>query len=352
MQNMKKILLLAAAVLLLASCKETAILKPNCSGAAFDLLWVVDDNVYNSAAGDSMRMYLEGPVPFLPQPEPQFKISRFEWKLYDNLLRTTRNILFVTVDPTRFTQAKVKFAKDQWANNQAICIINSPDLKSIEELMPKCGDRIVDYFVKAERERMKNYYIANISHEVNQRIYDTFDCQLALPTSMKRIKRGENFMWISNGSVEANQNIVIYTVPYYSKEQLTPEAILARRDSVMKANIPGEVKGSYMATELNHMYPETRAINFNDEWAAETRGLWKVKEGGAMGGPFVSLTTVDMLNKRVLTVEGFVFAPSREKRNLLRQMDAMVYSLITPQRVQVTVTNCEENNDTENGTED
>ena len=57
-----------------------------------------------------------------------------------------------------------------------------------------------------------------------------------------------------------------------------------------------------------------------------------------MGGPFVSITRIDELNKKIITVEGFVFAPSYNKRNPLRQMDAMVYSLLLPQEInQVTV---------------
>jgi len=46
-----------------------------------------------------------------------------------------------------------------------------------------------------------------------------------------------------------------------------------------------------------------------------------------MGGPFVALTVIDEVHQQILTVEGFVYAPSRDKRNLLRQMDAMVYSM-------------------------
>lgn len=327
----KAIIALVAALLLLAGCKNTDILKPNCSGASFELLWVINNDVYQSEAGDTLRTFVEGPVPFLPQPEPQFRISRIEHSMYDNLLKTTRNILFVTVDPERFTQAKIKLCHDLWAQQQAVCYVNAPDRKSLTELVSAHGDRIVDFFVEAERNRTHNYYLANLNREANQRVYDQFDCNIAIPTSLNKFKEGDHFLWISNGSVEANQNIVLYTVPYHSTDQLTDQAILARRDSVMKANIPGQFEGSYMGTELKHLYPETKIIEHNGEWAAVTRGLWRMQNGASMGGPFVSLTRIDKINKRIVTAEGFVFAPGREKRNLLRQMDAMVYSLLTPQ---------------------
>jgi len=58
----------------------------------------------------------------------------------------------------------------------------------------------------------------------------------------------------------------------------------------------------------------------------EIRGLWRV-ENAFMGGPFVSLSTVDETRNRVVTVEGFVYAPKADKRNLMRQVEAVVYSL-------------------------
>ena len=43
---------------------------------------------------------------------------------------------------------------------------------------------------------------------------------LAIPTSLNKYKYGNHFLWISNGSATANQNIVVYSTPFKSKEQL------------------------------------------------------------------------------------------------------------------------------------
>lgn len=53
-------------------------------------------------------------------------------------------------------------------------------------------------------------------------------------------------------------------------------------------------------------------------------------ENYIMGGPFVQLSTVDTRRNRIVTVEGFVFAPSEEKRNYVRQLEAILYSLSFP----------------------
>lgn len=323
---MKRTFLFILVIATCIACKNTSPLKPAPSGMAFELLYVI--NPSDTAAATPLTEALTGPVPFLPQPEAQFNLSRIDFSMYDRLLQTTRNILFVTVDPEKFTQAKILLKRDLWANSQAVCYVNAPTKEALNELLAEKSDKVVDFFVKAERERMHNYYVDNINKVANYTVDSLFGINLAIPTSLNKYKYGNHFLWISNGSATANQNIVVYSTPFTSKEQLKHESLLARRDSVMCANIPGEIPGSCMGTEVKHLYPETRYINFNGKWAAETRGLWKMQNGVSMGGPFVALTVVDEVHQQILTVEGFVYAPSREKRNLLRQMDAMVYSLI------------------------
>ena len=61
----------------------------------------------------------------------------------------------------------------------------------------------------------------------------------------------------------------------------------------------------------------------------EARGLWRMK-GDFMGGPFVSHTRLDQKNQRIITAEIFVYSPDKMKRNLVRQMEASLYTLRFP----------------------
>jgi hypothetical protein len=101
----------------------------------------------------------------------------------------------------------------------------------------------------------------------------------------------------------------------------------------MKANVPGEFKGSYMGTEYKYHDPIFKEIWVNGGYCAELRGLWKVLNGGAMGGPFYSHTRLDEINQRVITIEGFVFAPGVKKRNPMRQLEAIIFSAKLPQEI-------------------
>lgn len=335
------ILSLTAMLLILSGCTSQGGYMPNVSGGAFEVLLVIDEDIYRTPGGEAMFNVLNSDVPHLPQSEPMFKMSRLPHSMFDNLLKTTRNIVFVRVDSTRYTTGKILLSRNRWAKTQAIADVTAPDTETLRTALENDGHRIADYFVKAERERMMNYYRANINNQALMRIYKQFGCQVALPTSLNKYEEGDNFLWMTNGNATGvRQDFIIYSVPYRSESQLTAQAIIARRDSVLKANIPGGVEGSYMGTELRYEQPTVETVTVSDAWAAETRGLWKMFNGEAMGGPFVSLTRIDEMNMRIITVEGFVFAPGKEKRNPLRQMDAMVYSVKLPHEINaVEVTN-------------
>jgi hypothetical protein len=49
--------------------------------------------------------------------------------------------------------------------------------------------------------------------------------------------------------------------------------------------------------------------------------------GAKMGGPFVSLSCVDGTGTRLVTVEGFVYAPQFDKREYMRELEALVFSM-------------------------
>jgi hypothetical protein len=47
---------------------------------------------------------------------------------------------------------------------------------------------------------------------------------------------------------------------------------------------------------------------------------------GFMGGPFITIMTYDEKNRRAVMLDGFVYAPNDNKRELLRQVEALLYS--------------------------
>ena len=82
-----------------------------------------------------------------------------------------------------------------------------------------------------------------------------------------------------------------------------------------------------MTTE--HDFVSMKETEFRERYMQEVRGLWSM-ENDMMGGPFVSHSVVDEVNNRVIVVEAFLFAPSRKKGDLMRKLEASLFSLRLP----------------------
>ncbi len=334
---MKRIILLCAlsALFILTSCDSKMIL-PNASGAVFEVLVVINDSVWKTSEGKAIFDLINADMLDVPQKEPLFKMSRVNHAEFDNLLRPARNILIVDVD-SRYTQPKVSYAHDRWARRQAVVILTMPSRQGITTLLDKNGKKIQDFFIKSERKTYQDYLETSHSSQMEAEAFKRFGIQILIPFEMTNYNYGENFMWISNGGVKARQDIVIYSYPYTNVENLKLENLIHKRDSVLKANIPGPEEESYMGTELVYHTPSLNEIAVNNAYCAEVHGLWKVMNGGLMGGPFVSHTRIDEINNRVITIEGFVFAPERDKRNYIRQLEAVLYTARMPHEVNEVV---------------
>jgi hypothetical protein len=106
----------------------------------------------------------------------------------------------------------------------------------------------------------------------------------------------------------------------------TPKYLVTKRNEFLKKYVPGPTEGSYMTTETVIPVIFNEYNDSNGKYYAEIKGLWKV-ENDFMGGPFVSITKLDEKHNRVVTAEGWVYYPSENKRNFIRQLEIICKTL-------------------------
>ena len=317
------------AALILSSCtgKKKGVFTPTSSGLAYELLVVIEDDMWERPAGRALFAVLDTDVPGLPQSERSFRIMNTPEKYYDATLKLLRNIIVVEDNPKRYTQAKFSVSRDVYASPQTILTIQAPDEESMKDHLEQHGQAIIDAFTKAEMNRQIALLENQHNDFVSTKTKEMFDVEVWVPGELMSFKTGEDFFWASTNKATADMNFIIYSYPYVDKETFTEEYLIHKRDSVMKINIPGAREGMYMTTDTRFVIGTPIVVQ--KEYAFELRGLWRV-EGDAMGGPFVSHTRLDKKNQRIITAEIFIFAPDRLKRNLVRQMEASLYTLRLP----------------------
>ena len=310
-----------------------SLFTPVSSGHPYEMLVVIDKGMWERPAGRALYNALDTDVPGLPQPERSFRISQIIPDKFERGFRIFRNIIDVDIQPI-YTQPKLKYSRDSYSSPQMIMTIQAPDEASFEEFVNKNKQVIVDFFTKAEMNRQINLLKKKYSDVVATKVGSMFGCDIRVPADLERYKQGKDFLWASSDkpSSDVNVNFVIYSYPYTDKNTFTKDYFVHKRDSVMKINIPGAMEGQYIATDAD--YVTVKDFSVKGEYAFEARGLWYM-ENDMMGGPFVSHARVDRPNGRVIVVEAFVYAPEKKKRDLMRQMEASLYTLNLPQEQQI-----------------
>lgn len=341
MKRIIQYLSLVLVVLTFASCKNGTLFTPVSSGRPYEMLVVVDKDIWERPAGRALYNVLDTDVPGLPQSERSFRISYTDPSEFDRVLRIFRNIILVDIKDT-YTQPKLKYSRDVYAQPQMIMRIQAPNEAEFEEFVTKNKQTIIDFFVKSEINRQINALRDKHSDMVERKVDSIFGSKLWVPTELASYKVGKDFFWASTNAATSDMNIVVYSYPYTDRNTFTREYFIHKRDSVMKKNLPGAREGMYMITDT--MYVETKDIAVRNQYAQEARGLWAMK-GDMMGGPFVSHSRVDQENGRVIVVEAFIFSPDKLKRNLMRMMEASLYTLQLPEEakeVEIPVEGAEE----------
>lgn len=302
-------------------------ITPSSSGRPYEVLVVVDDSLWQRPAGRALFDVLDTDIPGLPQPERSFRISQTDPSRFNQILNIFRNIIVVNIDKKTYTQTKMKYVRDEFASPQVILTIQSSNEQDFAAFVSRNKEQIIDFFVKTEMNRLIKELDEQHSLTVSQLAREMFGCEFHAPKEIQSYKKGQDFFWTSSNSSTAMVNICMYAYPYEGPHTFNKQYVLAKRDSFMQANIPGSKPTMYMTTDT--LCTAVKPIVVKHGYAMETRGLWQMKNDG-MGGPFVSHSRVDTVNNRVVVVEGFVFAPEKMKRGLIRRLEGSLYTLNLP----------------------
>ena len=316
-----------------AQKSKKKILMPHASGLPYEMLVVMDDEQWERPLGRAVFNVLDTDVPGLPQSERSFRITRVAPSGFNsNMFRIMRNVIKVDIQNI-YTQPKLKFARNVYAYPQMVMTLQAPDEASLAQYVEDNAQSILDFFTKAEMNREIDNLREKHNPEVSRLAQKILGVDIWVPWEVNKFKKGKDFLWASTNTGKKDMSIVLYSYPYTDKNTFTLDYFLNKRDSVMKVNIPGGPEGSYMTTQRDYVYVKDATVQ--GKYAQVARGLWRV-QGDRMGGPFVSHSRVDEANGRVIVAEAFIYAPESLKRDLMRRMEAALYTLQLPQAEKVS----------------
>ena len=319
------VIILSAFFAGLFSCSsDSTEMRKNVTGKAGEMIVVISEQSWNGEPGKVIRETLAQPHLALPQDEPLFDLVNVPHAAFKSIFKSTRNIIQTSIS-SNVDKEEVRFTDDVWAYPQATVQITAKTPQRFVELFNENKDKIASYFIAAEKERLTMNYKKLYEKGVYNVLDRDFGVTMKVPPGFQIAKEADDFIWYKYETPEISQGIMFYSYPYVSDSAFTADYQIRVRDSLLKAHIPGPTNGSYMTTQ-KLIDPVTNVFKHNGNYASEMRGLWRV-ENDFMGGPYISIAELDVDKQRVLVAFGYVYAPSKDKRNYLRQVEAMIYSL-------------------------
>tara|TARA_B110001452_G_C15202627_1_gene417290 strand:- start:249 stop:1226 length:978 start_codon:yes stop_codon:yes gene_type:complete len=310
--------------LVLSACEnvnDKTVYKPRSSGNINDLSVVIDNELWESPVGETIRSTIGAPLYGLPQDEPQFKLRQIPLSIFSGFVKNTRLVLKVT----KGAEASTKFYKDPYASPQRMILVSGMTNQEIIDQFADNQEKITNAFkayeIKEKQRRSRKSLFNSTA------ISEQLGIEIQFPSIYRLAKQEDDFFWIRRDIKTGTVNLLLYTVPY--DEALTKEALANRvirtRDSIGRKHIPGPVEGSYMTTEKAYtpFFGKDKVANLS---CFKTKSIWQVKDA-FMSGPFINYWIEDKANNRFLIAEGFVFAPSVEKRAYVFELEAIIQSI-------------------------
>lgn len=321
---------LLAVSALLPGCRAinslTARHQAQSQGSPYELVVVCQQPQWDGEVGDTLRAILTEPVKVLNQREPLFDVLRVTSQTYTRLARQHRNILKIEVDPV-ISDTLMGVQYNVTSAPQIVLTLQAPNDKLATDYLSAHREDIVHVLEMAERNRSIDYAQKFNEQYIENRIHELFGVSMKIPKGYNIRNEQQDFIWVSYEFPAASQGFFIYSYPYKGAESLTLHALMAAR-AKYASRIPGPSDGSYMITS-EHYEPDYSTFRLDGRPWVELRGFWDVAND-FMGGPFVSYTTVDTVNNRVFTIDCYVYSPKEHKRNYLRALEHLLFSIKFP----------------------
>lgn len=318
---MKNVFLFAV-IALFAACEAPEMPLPGITGKAGELVVVMPENNWKSNSGDTVFNTLSAPVYGLPQAEPIFNVVHIKSSAFTSIFQTHRNILVANIGSDE--KRKIEIKNDVWAKPQVVVEIWASSEEEFNDVFASNSDKIIGHVLKNEESRIHKSYKAQLNEDAVTPIKNKWGLDIAIPKGYNIVRDEADATWVRYETKDVTQGLLIYSEPYTKDNTFTVDGMVEVMNKYSEQYVPGPDDGTFMSTFMEYP-PKIAETSIDGVYATKLVGLWNVP-GALMGGPFVSYAFLNADQSRVYYLHGFVFAPGKNKRNYIRQIEAIIKS--------------------------
>jgi len=329
---------------------------PKAAGENSEMLIVMDSATFQRGVGRSLVNTYGSFVSGLPQPERKFDLRYIKPRNFNSILKNAKNIVIAfTLDRKSIDSDILKknfneesllriendtslfyyTRRNQYANGQVILYLFGKNEYQLISKINKNQNFLLKFFEDEVKKRVSKDIFKKVETNLSKKIFEDHSIKIRIPYGYdlaKNIKDSDgNFFWLRQLELDYEKNIFVYYEDY-EKNKLTNfykifndknKSIVQLRNKISKTYLSdSENKNVYMT--LQDVYPiQYQNIVFKDNIGVEAFGLWKLSDISA-GGPFKTFVLYDKNKKRAYYIEGYVFAPSQKKRDLMLEINSIL----------------------------
>lgn len=321
---------------------------PNSRGDVDEIILVVDSTHWvDSELGVQLKKTFNAPMLGLPQDEPLFNISKVNPEKLNSVFKSAKNMVIVMTLDSKTPQSRIlqRFFTDQslnqikrdttifmrlqenvFARDQKVLFLFSSTAERLAQNISYNRLKIREIFESSARESIKSKLFSSQKKDLQERIREKHSVSLTVPFGWEKARELENFFWLRLMDAQTEQSIFVHYEPY--RDESIFNSVDLYRDKITKRFLyDGENRNVYIKRqEIIPVF--TERVNFNGHFAVESRGLWKISDN-SRGGPFVSYAIVDEEAGLVYYIEGYVDSPGTKKKNLIRELEAILSTFKT-----------------------
>lgn len=356
--KLRNYLLVIGTIVSLLACNSKAGKNGNSSalppsqGGPGNIIVVADSTTWYGPAGRALIKTFEIPVFGLPRAEIEFKLLKVDPYKLNRVLKGQRNMIFLTdlssssagnqrlksfftkesldqidVNPDLFMYSK----RDEFAKNQFILHLFGQNDELLADRIEKNTEPLLKYFRDSEEGKIYgSLYKGKSEKGIIKVLQSDYQCYLKVPYGYEIAMQEDDFIWLRIFGQKIDKNLFIYKMPYTNQNQFQQEKLVALRNDICKKYVFGDPKRpeTFMKTETEYYNVDTQEINFKNEYAVKMSGLW-ITNTRTMGGPFKSYTTVNESSGDLYYVEGFLYAPGEDQRDMMKELNVILKTFKT-----------------------
>ncbi len=352
-------IIIAISIMLLAACSSepsqpvsanTPVSKKSQShGKVNQVLVISDTTLWNGPVGDTFFYYFSAPYILMPQPEPIFDVVQMtpNQLALQPLKKEFRTIVFLAdlndensatarlvrsdLGPEKLIEiqknkgSNVTVGQDKWAIKQLLFYVSAYGEDKLMDCVaanfPAMGRKINE---RDEETVKSTAYQGGEDSQLEADVYAKFNLNLKVPKGFKLAKFDSktNTLWMRSDEREIVSNIMVHKLPYKDKSQLTKAGIKKIRDEI-SGIVTTQQPNTYM--HINDvdlpLFAENKTIN--NIYTLQAKGVWDIVND-FKGGPFISNLMLNTKTNELILVDGFVFAPGKDKRNYMQELELVL----------------------------